>query len=64
MSYYPTRDIQHKERLKRKYDRLDGLRALIATWEADGSCGNISRYVEHLRKKMHKIEIQLKNMRP
>ena len=57
------RDIDHTGRLHRKYERLQGLQALLEEWTARGY-DETDLYVFRLKHKIKITEIQLKNMRP
>ena len=52
----------HKERLAKKYDKLEGLKALYAEWEK--KLRPTDPYMRNLRQRIYKTEMQLKNMRP
>ena len=56
------RDCDHKQRLFNKHQTLDGLKALYDEWlpfkQPDDP------YMQHLQKRIHRTECQLKNMRP
>ncbi len=71
-----TRDCDHENRLFKKYQTLDGLRALYETYAycADGKCSLCKKGVKHyepdhpemqrIQKRIHHTENQLRNMRP
>jgi hypothetical protein len=52
----------HKERLAKKYDKLEGLKALYAEWEK--KLHPTDPCMRNLRQRIYKTEMQLKNMRP
>jgi hypothetical protein len=58
-----VRDIDHKQRLHNKYERLQGLRALLEEWVAQGY-NETDMYVCKLQRRIRLTEVQLKNMRP
>jgi hypothetical protein len=53
---------KHRETVHRKYDRITGLEALIATHEAQTK-PDID-YVRDLKRKLHSAKSQLQNMWP
>ena len=52
----------HKERLVKKYGKLEGLKALYAEWEK--KLHPTDPYMRNLRQRIYKTELQLQNMRP
>ncbi len=57
-----TREHMHRERIAKKHDTLEGLKALYASWET--KLEHDDEYLKHLRERIHRCEIQLTNMRP
>lgn len=61
-NFSPTREDGHKERLLVKVTTLDGLKALYEEWlpykDRDDP------YMVKLSGRIHKVESQLRNMRP
>lgn len=57
------RDIDHKQRLHDKYERLNGLRAILEEWLSEGY-DETDLYVSKLQRRIRLTEVQLKNMRP
>lgn len=57
-----VRDCDHRNRVYQKYETLKGLQALYDEWlpyrEPDHP------YMQHLQKRIHRTENQLRNMRP
>ena len=51
-----------RERLAKKYDKLEGLKALYAEWEKN--LHPTDSYMRNLKQRIRKTEMQLKNMRP
>ena len=52
----------HSERLVKKYEKLEGLKALYAEWEK--KLHPTDPYMRNLKQRIRKTEMQLKNMRP
>src|SRR5215813_9255422 len=50
-----------RERLAKKYDKLEGLKALYAEWEKN--LHPTDPYMRDLKQRIRKTEMQLKNMR-
>jgi hypothetical protein len=61
--HWDSRDLdrQHREKLARKYERIQGLRALLEMWEArPDEAGH--EYILQLRAKLRSAENQLAAM--
>jgi hypothetical protein len=57
-----VRDHDHKERVSRKHDAVELLKALRDTWLKAVQPDH--PYIRHLDRRIHKLETQLRNMRP
>ncbi len=53
----------HKEKVVKKYERIQGLKALLATWEANDDTAETHAYVLELRAKKRCAENQFEAMR-
>jgi hypothetical protein len=64
MSYFESleRDRIHRQKLSRKIQRIDGLRALLEEWEAFPELDY--QYVLRLRQRLRSAENQLEAMKP
>lgn len=60
---YLTRDKDHKQRLREKHEKLEGLKALLEEWTEAGY-NETDLYVATLHHRIRLTEVQLKNMRP
>jgi len=58
IDHYTTR----QERLAKNYGKLEGLKALYAEWEKKLHPTDL--YMRNLKQRIHKTEVQLKNMGP
>ncbi len=63
MSYATVRDRDHTDRVAKKCQRIQGLEALIETWESNGYEADHD-YIVELKERLHRTKSQLKNMRP
>jgi hypothetical protein len=52
----------HRERLAKKYDKLEGLKALYAEWGK--KLHPTDPYMRDLKQRICQAEVQLKNMGP
>ncbi len=57
------RDIDHTNRVQRKHQRLDGLKAIREEWTSRGY-DDTDMYVSDLNRRIKRTENQLRNMRP
>ncbi len=57
-----TRDCNHEERLFKKHQTLDGLKALYETWLPYREPDHPD--MQRIQKRIHHTENQLRNMRP
>jgi hypothetical protein len=57
-----TRDYGHRERVQRKYSAVETLKALREMWQQ--LLQPDDPYLLHLDRRIHKLESQLKVMRP
>lgn len=57
------RDIDHVNRVHRKHERLEGLRAIREEWISRGY-DDTDMYVNDLSQRIRRTENQLRNMRP
>jgi hypothetical protein len=62
MSYPGTREANHKDNVKRKADRVEGLSALLAMHEKSTEPDFV--YIEQLRERLKVAKNQFKHMRP
>jgi hypothetical protein len=51
---------RHREAVARKYERIEGLRALLETWEENPAAD--PEYIRDLHRRLHSARTQLKAM--
>jgi hypothetical protein len=57
-----NRALVHREKLRAKKERLDGLRGLYATYEQAGHRPRPGTYMQSLRKRISSVQNQLRAM--
>jgi hypothetical protein len=64
MNSMPTtyREHLHRERVEAKYQAVETLKALKQAWEETKEPDD--EYIAHLARRIHKLENQLRVMRP
>jgi hypothetical protein len=57
-----SRALLHREKLRAKKERLEGLRGLYATYEQAGHQPRPGSYMQSLRKRISSVQNQLRAM--